>query len=164
MTATNVLERRPPRSVGAAAGRQVGDPRISGRLRILRRSTRRHRVRWPCSPRTRSFWSIWTSVASRQPNTFAGGAALAPVFDELNTYLTTMHFNGQSTVVLDGESRVGGDLLPGASPTRPMGSARSLMVAAIRYLDSFIKRDGSWFFSRRKLMVDWTETRYRLGT
>jgi hypothetical protein len=36
---------------------------------------------------------------------------------------------------------------------------RSLMVASIRYLDSFIKTNGKWLFSERKLMVDWTETR-----
>jgi hypothetical protein len=39
------------------------------------------------------------------------------------------------------------------------GSARSLMIAAIRYLDSFLKHEGTWYFSQRKLMVDWTETR-----
>ena len=33
------------------------------------------------------------------------------------------------------------------------------MIAAIRYLDTFVKQDGVWFFSQRKLMVDWTETR-----
>src|SRR5258707_4861243 len=32
-----------------------------------------------------------------------GRAALAPVFDELNTYVATMHFNGHSTTTLDGE-------------------------------------------------------------
>jgi hypothetical protein len=37
------------------------------------------------------------------------------------------------------------------------------MVAAIRYLDSFVKQDGAWLFRQRKLMVDWTETR-PLGT
>jgi SnoaL-like domain len=39
------------------------------------------------------------------------------------------------------------------------GSVRRLMVAAIRYLDTYVKHDGAWFFSQRKLMVDWTETR-----
>ncbi|MDT5244661.1 MAG: hypothetical protein QOD36_2037 [Mycobacterium sp.] len=34
-------------------------------------------------------------------------AALAPVFDELNTYVATMHFNGQSTTTLDGERASG---------------------------------------------------------
>src|ERR1700757_460677 len=87
-----------------------------------------------------------------------GRAALAPVFDELNTYVTTMHFNGQSTVVLDGDHASGVTYCL-AHHVRVAGSARSLMVAAIRYLDSFVKHDGAWFFSQRKLMVDWTETR-----
>ena len=91
-----------------------------------------------------------------------GRAALAPVFDDLNTYVTTMHFNGQSTAVLYGEHASGVTYCL-AHHVRVDGSARSLMVAAIRYLDSFVKQDGAWFFNQRKLMVDWTETR-PLGT
>ena len=91
-----------------------------------------------------------------------GRAALAPVFDELNTYVATMHFNGQSTAVLDGDHASGVTYCL-AHHVKVQGSARSLMVAAIRYLDSFVKQDGAWFFGQRKLMVDWTETR-PLGT
>jgi hypothetical protein len=91
-----------------------------------------------------------------------GRAAMAPVFDELNTYATTMHFNGQCTAVLDGDHASGVTYCL-AHHVKVEGSVRSLMVAAIRYLDSFVKRDGAWFFSQRKLMVDWTETR-PLGT
>src|ERR1700758_5432111 len=91
-----------------------------------------------------------------------GRAALAPVFDELNTYVTTMHFNGQSTAVLDGDHASGVTYCL-AHHVKVEGPDRSLMVAAIRYLDSFVKQDGAWFFSQRKLMVDWTETR-PLGT
>lgn len=91
-----------------------------------------------------------------------GRAALAPVFDELNTYVATMHFNGQSTVVLDGDHASGVTYCL-AHHVKVVGAVRSLMVAAIRYLDSFVKQDGTWFFSQRKLMVDWTETR-PLGT
>jgi ketosteroid isomerase-like protein len=87
-----------------------------------------------------------------------GRAALAPVFDELNTYIATMHFNGQSTMVLDGDHASGVTYCL-AHHVKVDGSARSLMVAAIRYLDSFVKQDGAWFFRQRKLMVDWTETR-----
>jgi hypothetical protein len=93
---------------------------------------------------------------------FRGRAALAPVFDELNTYVTTMHFNGQSTVVLDGDHASGVTYCL-AHHVKVERSVRTLMVAAIRYLDSFVKQDGAWFFSQRKLMVDWTETR-PLGT
>jgi hypothetical protein len=36
---------------------------------------------------------------------------------------------------------------------------RKLMVASLRYLDTFAKGDGAWLFAERKLYVDWTETR-----
>jgi hypothetical protein len=91
-----------------------------------------------------------------------GRAALAPVFDDLNTYEATLHFNGQSTTALDGDHASGVTYCL-AHHVKVDGSARSLMIAAIRYLDTFVKRDGTWFFSQRKLMVDWTETR-PLGT
>ncbi len=87
-----------------------------------------------------------------------GREALAPVFDELNTYEATMHFDGQSTTTLEGDRATGVSYCL-AHHVKVDGSARSLMIAAIRYLDSFVKHDGTWFFSQRKLMVDWTETR-----
>jgi hypothetical protein len=87
-----------------------------------------------------------------------GREALAPVFDELNTYEATMHFNGQSTAVLEGD-RATGLTYCLAHHVKIDGSARSLMIAAIRYLDSFVKQQGTWYFSQRKLMFDWTETR-----
>jgi hypothetical protein len=33
------------------------------------------------------------------------------------------------------------------------------MVASIRYLDKFLKENGRWLSSERRLMVDWIETR-----
>ena len=87
-----------------------------------------------------------------------GRAALAPVFDGLNMYEATMHYNGQSTVALDGE-RASGVAYCLAHHVKVDGSERSLMIAAIRYLDEFVKHDGIGYFSQRKLMVDWTEIR-----
>ena len=85
-------------------------------------------------------------------------ADLAPVFDNLNTYQATMHFNGQSTVVLDGERATGVSYCM-AHHVSVSGDTRSLMVAAIRYHDTFVKQDGAWLFGGRTLIVDWTETR-----
>src|SRR4029077_18712023 len=68
----------------------------------------------------------------------------------------------QNTVMLDGD-HASGVAYCLAHHVKVEGSAHTLMVAAIRYLDSFVKQDGAWFFSERKLMVDWTETR-TLGT
>jgi hypothetical protein len=39
------------------------------------------------------------------------------------------------------------------------GGRRTIMIASIRYLDEFAKRDGEWYFAERRLMVDRTETR-----
>src|ERR1700757_480421 len=36
-----------------------------------------------------------------------GREALTPVFDDLNKYEATMHFNGQSTIALDAERATG---------------------------------------------------------
>jgi len=87
-----------------------------------------------------------------------GRDALAPVFDELNVYEATMHFNGQSATVLDGDHASGVTYCL-AHHVKVEGPERSLMIASIRYLDTFVKNNGTWFFSQRKLMVDWTETR-----
>jgi hypothetical protein len=38
---------------------------------------------------------------------FQGRDALAPIFNNLNQYVATTHFNGQSTVVLDGTEATG---------------------------------------------------------
>src|ERR1700758_5729648 len=63
---------------------------------------------------------------------FRGRAALAPVFDELNTYVTTMHFNGQSTAVLDGDHASGVTYCL-AHHVRVGGPGGSLRAAANAY-------------------------------
>jgi hypothetical protein len=34
-----------------------------------------------------------------------------------------------------------------------------MVVASLRYHDTFVKTDGTWRFGERRLYVDWTETR-----
>jgi ketosteroid isomerase-like protein len=87
-----------------------------------------------------------------------GRDALAPVFADLNQYRATTHFNGQSTVRLDGDHATGESYCIAHHLTVD-GEKRTLMLASIRYLDRFVKQDGDWLFAERKLMVDWTETR-----
>jgi ketosteroid isomerase-like protein len=87
-----------------------------------------------------------------------GRDALAPVFEELNQYQSTTHFNGQSTIRLEGDRAVGESYCI-AHHLKVNGDNRTLMLASIRYLDQFVKQDGAWLFAERKLMVDWTDTR-----
>ena len=39
------------------------------------------------------------------------------------------------------------------------GGKRRLMLASLRYLDTFVKMDGAWLFAERRLYVDWMEER-----
>ena len=87
-----------------------------------------------------------------------GREALTPVFDDLNRYEATMHFNGQSTVTLDGE-HANGESYTIAHHVFTEEGIRKIMVAWLRYLDVFAKIDGSWYFAERRLILDWSETR-----
>jgi ketosteroid isomerase-like protein len=88
-----------------------------------------------------------------------GRDVLAPVFDNLNTYVSTTHFNGQSTVVLDGERATGESYCLAHHLSVGEDGQRTMMIAALRYLDQFVKQNGAWMFTERRLVVDWTETR-----
>ena len=87
-----------------------------------------------------------------------GRDALAPVFADLNQYQATTHFNGQSTIRLEGDSATGESYCI-AHHLKVDGDNRTLMLASIRYLDQFVKQQGAWLFAERKLMVDWVDTR-----
>ena len=86
-------------------------------------------------------------------------AALAPVFDELNRYTTTQHFVGQSTILTLASDRATGEAYCMAHHLTVEGKGRRLMVAALRYFDTFRKIDGAWLFAERRLYVDWMEER-----
>jgi len=85
--------------------------------------------------------------------------ALAPVFADLNQYAATMHFLGQTTILT-----LTGDQGTGETYCMPHhitidGKSRRLMIAALRYMDTFVKMDGIWLFAERLLYVDWLEER-----
>ena len=91
-----------------------------------------------------------------------GREALTPVFDDLNRYEATTHFNGQSTVTLDG-NRATGESYTIAHHLFTEDGNRKIMIASLRYLDTFIKIDQSWYFAERNLILDWSETRSALA-
>ncbi len=85
--------------------------------------------------------------------------ALAPVFAELNKYEATTHFLGQSTIFTLTEDSATGEAYCLAHHVTLEGGKRRLMLASLRYLDTFVKNDGSWLFAGRRLYVDWMEER-----
>jgi ketosteroid isomerase-like protein len=96
--------------------------------------------------------------ASEPTYVLRGREALTPVFEDLNRYEVTTHFNGQSTVTIHG-NRGTGESYTIAHHLFTEDGERKIMVASLRYLDAFGKIDGRWLFAERKLIVDWSETR-----
>jgi len=90
---------------------------------------------------------------------FHSREALAPVFAELNKYDATTHFVGQSTIFELTGNQSTGEAYCLAHHVSVDGGKRRLMIASLRYLDTFVKMDGAWLFSERRLCVDWLEER-----
>src|SRR2546421_1658498 len=80
-----------------------------------------------------------------------GREELTPVFADLNRYEVTTHFNGQSTVSLDGD-RATGESYTVAHHVFTEEGVRKIMIASLRYLDVFVKIDGRWYFAERDLI------------
>lgn len=85
--------------------------------------------------------------------------ALAPVFAELNKYAATTHFVGQSTIFSLTGDRATGEAYCLAHHVTIDAEKRRLMLASLRYLDTFVKIEGTWLFAERLLYVDWMEER-----
>jgi SnoaL-like domain len=85
--------------------------------------------------------------------------ALAPVFADLNKYAATQHMVGQSTILTLTSDRATGEAYTMAHHLAVDSGKRRLMIAALRYDDAFVKKDGEWLFAERKLYVDWIEER-----
>ncbi len=108
------------------------------------------------------FVVYYADAPSSEPQLELGSRdELAAVFDDLNQYRATTHFNGQSTFEM-GEDWATGETYCLAHHIAGDGDAQTMFVASIRYEDTFAKADGTWLFAERKLHVDWTDT-YPLG-
>jgi ketosteroid isomerase-like protein len=90
---------------------------------------------------------------------FHSREALAPVFADLNKYDATTHFVGQSTIFTLTADRATGEAYCLAHHVTVDGAKRRLMVASLRYLDTFVKINGAWLFAERLLYVDWVDER-----
>jgi hypothetical protein len=85
--------------------------------------------------------------------------ALAPVFADLNKYEVTTHFVGQSTIFTLTAGRATGEAYILAHHITVKGENRRLMLASLRYDDTFVKQDSEWLFAERLLYVDWVDER-----
>jgi SnoaL-like domain len=108
------------------------------------------------------FTVLMDGAGSEPSYVLEGREALSPVFADLNWYEVTMHFNGQSTVILNGDTATG-DSYTIAHHVYTEDGVRRMMVAWLRYLDTFAKVDDGWLIAERSIILEWSETR-PLGT
>ena len=109
------------------------------------------------TPDTR-FFVYMDGQGSEPTHVLNGRESLTPVFEDLNRFEATMHFNGQSTIVLE-RDRATGESYCIAHHLFSEDGERKLMVAWLGCHDTFVKVDHAWCFAERNLYVDWTETR-----
>jgi len=90
---------------------------------------------------------------------FHSREALVPVFSDLNKYDATTHFVGQNTIFTLAGDRATGEAYCLAHHVIVAGAERRLMVASLRYFDTFVKTKETWLFAERLLYVDWIDER-----
>jgi len=106
-----------------------------------------------------AIFRVYMDASQEEPSEVINSReGLAPVFENLNTYVATMHFNGQSKIILSGDTATGLAYCF-ANHLTIDGDEKKLMIAAINYSDEFIKIKDKWFFKKRDLKVKWIETK-----
>jgi len=91
-------------------------------------------------------FAVYMSGEGSEPTyVLDGREALSPVFADLNQYDVTTHFNGQSTVTLDGDTAAG-ECYTIAHHLSTVDGERKIMIASLRYLDTYSKVGGAWYF------------------
>jgi hypothetical protein len=104
------------------------------------------------------FLVYMNGVGTEPTEDLHGRELLTPVFAALKQYEVTMHFNGQSSVTLEGD-RATGETYCIAHHVFSADGERKIMVAYLRYLDSFVKQGGAWLFAERNLYLEFSDTR-----
>ena len=77
----------------------------------------------------------------------------------MSPYIAATHFVGQTTILTLTGDRATGETYCLAYHVSVDGGNGRLVLAALRYFDTFAKRDGRWLFEERLLYVDWVENR-----
>ena len=79
---------------------------------------------------------------------------------QMSLFTGDTHFVGQITILTLSDDRATGTAYCLAHHLTVDGPKRRLMIAALRYADTFVKTGGEWLFSERRLYVDWMEERW----
>src|SRR5260370_6960156 len=97
------------------------------------------------------FLVFMDATAAEPTQELHGRESLAPVFDDLNQYVATMHFNGQSTILLDGDRATGESYCLAQHLKVGQDGQRTMMIAPIRPLAQLANQDRPCLFPHARL-------------
>lgn len=93
--------------------------------------------------------------------TFTTREEYLAVFEDLNRYEKTFHFNGQAMIdIVENGMKGIAETYTLAHHILTVDGKPTLMNAALRYNDTFIKEDGIWKFKTRDIHIRFIETIY----
>jgi hypothetical protein len=96
---------------------------------------------------------------SNKPDTILHGKKeFLSGFETLKKYDMTMHFNGQITINISGDSATG-EVYCLAHHLWTENGKRILMIMGIRYYDTYVRKNNNWLFAKRKLIFDFIDKR-----
>ncbi|EXI62885.1 hypothetical protein MHD_06735 [Mannheimia granulomatis] len=92
--------------------------------------------------------------------TIIGKDNLVPLFEQLTTFHTKTHFNGQNKILTLNEQTATGIVYCMAHHISfDETGKQNNMVASIRYDDEYRQENGVWLFAKRHLKINWVENR-----
>lgn len=91
-------------------------------------------------------------------STIKGRSAIRSALAVLNTFIVTLHLNGQSDVHIQGTKAIGETYCLVHQFILQNGE-RKCQTLGIRYHGQFLLQDDHWYFAERKLIIDWSDSR-----
>jgi ketosteroid isomerase-like protein len=85
-----------------------------------------------------------------------GRAAIGAAIAAVTRFDATTHFLGQRTFEVDGD-HARGETYCLAYHVRKRPGRQVNVLLAVRYLDTYVRRDDRWLFSERVMISDWTD-------
>ncbi|ADW69350.1 nuclear transport factor 2 family protein [Granulicella tundricola] len=94
-------------------------------------------------------------------STIKGRAAIQSALAVLNSFTVTLHMNGQSDALIQGDRAIGENYCIVHQFTEANGQ-RKCQTLGIRYYDQFLRQESRWLFVERKVVIDWSDSRLSL--
>lgn len=75
-----------------------------------------------------------------------------------DTYEITAHLIHQQVMTIDGDTATGETFCTASAIAKGEGKSRPCTATFLRYRETCVRRNGQWWFARREVAFDWSQT------